>query len=99
MVRNTMESQINGMVNNLTSDIDKLMLQEEKMKVLEQMSARSSYKFNKMAENLQSPRGGNPLSPEAAANLKAEADLREQSLMQADDLTSLGGDETPLNMD
>ena len=40
------------MVNNLTSDIDKLMLQEEKMKVLEQMSARSSYKFNKMAENL-----------------------------------------------
>ena len=42
--RNTMESQINGLVTNLRTDIDKMMLSNERRKVLKQMSARSSYK-------------------------------------------------------
>ena len=44
MQRNTMESQINGMVANLRTDIDKMMLESERRKVLANMSERSSYK-------------------------------------------------------
>lgn len=44
MQRNTIESQISGLVLNLRTDIDKMMLENERRKVLQQMSARSSYK-------------------------------------------------------
>ena len=40
-----MESQINGLVKNLHTDLDKMMMANEKRRVLQLMSARSSFKL------------------------------------------------------
>ena len=88
MQRNTMESQINGLVNSLHTDLDKMMMANEKRKVMQLMSARSSFKLTESKINSSK----NATTKRNQPDFKAEADKRENQLLKeaADDLTSLG---------
>ena len=57
MERNTMESQINGLVNNLHTDLDKMMMTKEKRRVQQLMSARSTFKLSEQQQQIAAVQG------------------------------------------